>query len=196
MTLAALIALIRLTLADPRAAAGVVMRLLPDTQTRMLTLGAVAALSGALGVIGEQIFAFVTKIDLGPSSNAVPMALLQAGLILYAAFAMAVFGRQFGGQGRFGEALSLVLWVEVVMIVGNLAQLVVMAFFPVLATLLTLVLFGLMGWLLIRFTAVLHGFENLLAVGAGVVAVFIGSAMVLAAVLLSLGIAPPFVAEN
>lgn len=196
MTLAALFALIRLTLTNPNAAAGVVVRLLSSSEARLLTLGAVAALSGALGVLGEQIFSFVTKIDLGPTSSAIPMALLQAALIVYAAFAMAVFGRQFGGKGRFGDALSLVLWVEVVMIVGNLAQLVVMMLFPVVATLLTLVLFGLMGWLLIRFTAALHGFENLIAVGAGVVAVFLGSALVLASVMLSLGIAPPFMVAN
>lgn len=196
MTLAAFWALILLTLREPRAAAGQVVRLLPDTQSRILALGAVAAASGALGVAGEQLFAFVTKIDLGPSSNAVPLALFQAGLMVYVAFAMTVFGRQFGGQGRFGDAFTLVLWIEAIMVVGNIAQLVVMVFFPLIATLATLALFALMVWLLVQFTAALHGFTNLFAVGAGVVAVFFGSAMVLGALMLALGITPPFMAAN
>lgn len=196
MTLSLFLALIRLTLRDPQAAAHRVIGLLGNRDARIFALGAVMALSAALGLASEMLFSFVTGTDLGPATAPVWMALIQGGLMLYTAAAMTVFGRQFGGTGRFGEALSLVLWIEAVMIAGQLVQLGVMLFFPLVAVLLTLALIGLMFWLLIAFTAALHGFDNLFWVGGGVLAVFFGSAMLIGSALLSLGITPPFMAES
>lgn len=196
MTLHGFLQLVLLTLREPRAAAKQVIALLPTTEVRLLALGAVMASSSALGVAGEMLFSFVTKIDLGKTDSPLPMALVQGALILYAAGAMTVFGRQFGGKGSFGAALSLVLWIEAMLIAGQILQIVVMVFFPLISVLGTLALFGLMFWLLIQFTGALHDFDNLMTVGAGVVAVFFGSAMVLGAVMLSLGIVPPFMAAR
>lgn len=193
MSLRGFLQLVLLTLRSPREAAQLVMALLPTTEARLLALGAVMASSAALGAGAQMLFAFVTKLDLGQTDSPVPLALVQGGLILYAAAAMTLFGRQFGGKGQFGAALSLVLWIEAMLIAGQVLQIVVMVFFPLISVLGTLVLFGLMFWLLVQFTAALHGFNNLMTVGAGVVAVFFGSAMMLGVVMLSLGITPPFV---
>ncbi len=196
MTLAQLLALIVLSLRRPAEAAMRVQGLLRRPEARGLALAAVMALGAALGVAAELLFGLMTRIELGASVPPVKMALIQGGLMVYAAAVMTLFGRQFGGRGRFGDALSLVIWIEVVMIAGQIVQLALMVLFPLAAVMLSLVLIGLMFWLLVQFSAALHGFDNLFMVGAAVVVVFIGSALVFGALLLSLGIVPPFVTPS
>ncbi len=196
MTFAQFLSLVRLTLRDPVGAAGQVVALLSVPGARWLALGAVVTSAAALGTLGELVFSLATGLDLGPPAAPVKLALVQTVLIVYSAAAMAVVGRQFGGRGGFGDALSLVVWIEAVMVVGQVAQIFVMALFPLASMLLTLALFGLMLWLLVVFTAALHGFDNLFWVGAGVMAVFFGSALLMGSVLLALGIVPPFMATS
>ncbi len=179
------------TLRSPQEAARELLAMNLPQEARFLALAAVMAISAVLGVLAEVLFAFVTKIDLGAVSTPVPMAFLQGGVMLYSAFAMSFFGRQFGGSGSFQDALVLVVWIETILIVGQVVQILIMVFFPLISVVGTLVLFGLMFWLLIQFTAALHRFDNIFMVGAGVLAVFFGSAMVAGALMLSLGIAPP-----
>jgi hypothetical protein len=47
-----------------------------------------------------------------------------------------------------------------------------------------------MFWLLVQFTAALHGFERLSTVSAGVIVTFFASALLAGVILLSLGIVP------
>jgi hypothetical protein len=196
MSLALYLALLRLTLTDPPAAAAEVMALLAHPKARWLALGAVMAVSAALGLAGELLFTLVTGVTLGPAVSPVLMAGLQGLLLIYTAGAMTVFGRQFAGTGRFAEAMSLVIWIQAVMVAGQVAQMLVIVLFPLVGVLLTLVLFGVMLWLITLFTAALHGFTNLMLVGAGVLTVFFGSAMLFGSVMLALGLAPPFMAAN
>ncbi|MFD2175348.1 YIP1 family protein [Rhodobacter lacus] len=196
MSLALYLSLLRLTLSDPNAAAFRVTTLLDSAQARWLALGAVVATGAALGAFAELLFSFMTGTDLGPVASPVKLGLVQGALLVYAAFAMTLFGRQFGGTGRFGDALSLVVWIEAVMVGGQILQLLLMVLFPLVSVVLTLALFALMMWLLVRFTATLHGFENLFLTGAGVLMVFFGSALLLGALILGLGITPPFMAES
>lgn len=192
MSLQQFLALIGLTLRRPDLAAPVVTALFARPGARGMALGAVMAGSALLGALAEAMFTMVTGLDLGQGLSPFAVALMQGAAILYFGFAMSFFGRQLGGQGQFGDALSLMIWVEVMLIAGQAVQLVVMVFFPMAAVMLSLALLGLMFWLTVRFTAVLHGFDNLFFVGAGVLLVFIGSAMVLGALAMALGIELPF----
>ncbi|MDD8022459.1 MAG: YIP1 family protein [Paracoccaceae bacterium] len=177
------------TLRDPRGAAAQILAMGLPMQARWLALGAVIALSALLGTLAEIMFSFVTKIDLGPSSP-VPMALAQGALLLYGAFAMSFVGRWFGGQGRFADALLLLVWMEFVLILGQVVQVLMMVFFPLSAVVASALLLGMMFWLLVQFTAALHGFERLSTVSAGVIVTFFASALVSGVILLSLGIVP------
>lgn len=181
-------ALVWLTLRAPRQAAAMLIALNPPRQARVLALGVVVVLSAVLGTLAEIVFAFVTKVDLGPTQSPVPLAMMQGALLVYGAGMVTFMGRQLGGQGRFADALLLVAWIEFVLILGQVVQMLVMVFFPLVAVLATLALVGLMFWLLVNFVAVLHGFTNLFAVGAGVIAGFIASALLAGIVLVSLGV--------
>lgn len=191
MTREDLKALVFLTLRRPREAAAALIALNLPGEARLIGLAIVVALSAALGTLTEIVFTFVTKLDLGPTQSPLPLALLQGALLLYGAVMVTFIGRRMGGQGRFADALLLLVWIEFILILGQVVQLLVMALmFPMLGVMLSLALFGLMFWLLVNFVAELHGFSNLFAVGAGVVAGFIASALIAGIVFVSLGIVP------
>ncbi|WP_444451510.1 YIP1 family protein [Rhodobacter capsulatus] len=196
MSLALYLALVRLSFSDPVAAAERVTSLLDSSKARWLAFGAVIAVGAALGLLGEILFSLVTGVDLGPAASPFLMAAIQGALLLYSAFAMAFFGRQFGGQGRFGEAFALMIWIQAIMVGAQLMQVAVMLMFPIIGVLMTLVLFGVMLWLITLFTAALHGFENLMLTGIGVVVVFFGSAMLIGSGLLATGLSPVLLTES
>lgn len=189
MTEAFLRDLVIRTLRDPRGAAAQILAMGLPMQARWLALGAVIALSAVLGSLAEIMFAFVTKIELGEGSP-LPMAVAQGALLIYGAFAMTVVGRWCGGQGRFADALLLLVWMEFVLILGQVVQVLMMVFFPLSAVVASALLLGLMFWLLVQFTAALHGFERLSTVSAGVIVTFFASALLAGVILLSLGIVP------
>ncbi|MFT3687457.1 YIP1 family protein [Paenirhodobacter sp.] len=178
------------SLRDPRGAARALMALDLPMAARWMAFGAVICLSAALGTAAELLFAFVTKVDIGGPTQPLPMALMQAGLILYGAWAMTFFGRFMGGQGSFPDALILVVWLEFMLIAGQCVQLLIMVFFPIISVLGTVALIGLLFWLLTQFTAALHGFSSLAKVGASVIVIFLGSGILAGTLLVSLGFVP------
>lgn len=184
--------LIRETVFAPRVAAGRLLALNLPMQARWIGLGIVIALSAVLATLSQLLMWAATDGQLGGSpAGPVWMALLQGALLVYGAWAMAFFGQRFGGRGRFADALVLLVWMEFVLIVGQSVQMVLMFLFPLVAAVLTFVLILLMIWLLIRFTAALHGFANMVLVSLAVIGVFVGSALVFGLALISLGIMPP-----
>jgi len=195
MSLALYLTLLRQTFDNPSVVARRVTALLSTGAARWLAFGAVVTLNVVLGLLGEILFSFVTGVDLGPTVSPVLLGGVQGALLVYSAAAMAIVGRQFGGQGRFGDAFALIVWVQAVMVAGQIAQMLVMLMFPIIGVLMTLVLLAVMLWLISVFTAVLHGFDNMLLVGAGVLTVFFGSALLFGSVLLGLGLTPETLAK-
>lgn len=190
MTLDWIKALVWLSLRDPRAAAQALFALNLPREARRIGFVLVVVLSAALGTLAEVVFSFVTKVDLGPAQSPVPLALMQGGLLLYGAMMITFMGQRSGGSGRFSDALLALSWIEFVLILGQIVQMLVMVFFPLVSVVVTLGLIGLMFWMLVNFVAVLHGFDNLLAVTAGVIVGFIASALLAGIVLVSLGVVP------
>ncbi|WP_420344074.1 YIP1 family protein [Paenirhodobacter sp.] len=188
MDFAFLRALIFGSLRDPQGAARAILALDLPASARWIAFGAVICLSAALGTGAEILFAFITKQDLGTPTPPLPMALMQAGLILYGAWAVGFFGRKMGGAGRFADALVLIVWLEFMLILGQCVQLLIMVFFPLISVVGTLGLVLLLFWLLINFTAALHGFSNIAKVGAAVIVIFLGSGILAGTLLMSLGV--------
>lgn len=159
-------------------------------QARWIGLGIVMALSAVLATLSQMMLAVATDDQITVAPAPIAMVLVQGVLLVYGAWAMAFFGQRFGGTGRFSDALLLVVWMEFVLIVGQTVQLVLMVLFPLSALVLTIALVGLMFWLLVRFTAALHGFTNLALVALGVLVVFVGSALFFGVLLISIGVMP------
>lgn len=184
--------LARETLQSPRGAAGRLIAFDPPTEARWLALLLVAVLAVLetrlallLMPVSEVggVFAILANPWLG-----VPA---QVGSLVLIAAAMAVIGGMFGGRGRFNDALLLVVWLEFLLTVAQAVQMLVMLTLPPVGALFAIaVLLGFI-WLMVQFTAALHGFSNLFKVFLGMVAGFVAIVTVLALVFGVLGITPP-----
>ena len=99
-------------------------------------------------------------------------------------------GRFFGGSGQVWGALALVVWLNAMMVLIQVAQLVALAVAPPLAAIVAVVTIFWVFWAYANFVAELHGFRNaVMVLGAVVVTaivLFFGTAMLFAI----LGITP------
>ena len=91
-----------------------------------------------------------------------------------------------GGRGSLANALLLVAWFQVILLVVVLALTALGLILPPAAGLLALALPVLVGWMLTQFVMELHGFTSawrvLFGILGGYVAVVIALSLVLAAV--------------
>ncbi|KFE33505.1 YIP1 family protein [Thioclava atlantica] len=180
---------------DPRGVARDLMALPLSNATRFLAMMLVVIMTAILGTLAQMVFGVITGVEMGALTPPLAVVGLQATLLVYGAFAMSFVGQRFGGKGSFSDALILLTWIEFVLMIGQVIQVLLMVFFPISATLMSILLIGLMFFLLVQFTIELHGFENPFAVAVGVLLTFIGSALVAGIVLVSTGLvqmpAPP-----
>jgi hypothetical protein len=121
----------------------------------------------------------------------VASVLIQAGSILVMVGAVGFGGRLFGGHGRLADALLLTVWLDLMMSVFVAAQLLLLFALPPAAVLLSYVAKVFFIWLLVNFTAALHGFKNLFGVLGGMIAIFALVVVVLGVILAILGVSPP-----
>lgn len=169
-TLSGLLRAARFTVQDPRGGARALMAMRLSMQVRWLAFGLVVAGSSLLTILA---------IRLSPSggdpavaqvlSQPIALAVMQGAVMLVFAQLMAWVGRAAGGKGNFADALLLLTWVQVILLLLQVAQIVLELVLPPLADLLGLLGLGLMFWLVTHFVAELHGFTSLAKVFAGVV---------------------------
>lgn len=178
------------TLRDPQEAARRLLALDVPAEARwiavlLVAVLAVISLDIALWMVPEtepSIFSMLANPWLG-----LP---LQVCSILILAAVMTVAGRPLGGRGAYADALTLVAWIEFVMVVAQAVQIASMLVLPPLSLLVSITSLVLFIWLMVHFTAALHGLTNL---GQVVLALIVGFVLVvvLAAVVLAvLGITP------
>jgi hypothetical protein len=172
MTLETLQDLLRLTIANPRAAAARLKALNLPVQTGWTAMLLVSVASAFLGFIGF----LVSPVQGDPGVAAMFGSPLRTALIQFTVLALTgvlaySVGRRFGGTGTLAQALVLVAWVQVPPITLQIVQLVVMALAPGLAPLVGIVGFALYAVLLSLFIAELHGFRSGVVVFFGILAV-------------------------
>ena len=173
------------TVTEPRDAAREVLNLpLPRSEYWNAFL-LVIVLAGLL----QQLTLLVVPTDPElPQISGFMVAAFIGGSILLTAATVQVVGRWFGGQGRFEDALLLMIWLQYVLIGFQVVQLLLMMLLPPAAGLV--VIFGFVAsiWILVNFIAELHGFESLGKVFLGVIGTAFGIAFALALVLGALGV--------
>ena len=181
MTAQDLVQTARLSLKDPRRAARVVMAW-PFTLGELWSVLALTAVVSAL--VGQFLMALspqdVDQVLAIMMASPLGFALIQfTGLAILVALIFGV-GRQFGGIGSFAGALALIGWLQTILMVLQLAQVVALFLLPPLALLISLFSVVLFVWLLTAFTAELHGFTSLIRTFSGMMASFIGLSVLLA----------------
>ncbi len=186
----AVISLARETLADPRATARRIMSVDLPIAVRWQALALVVILSVLIGQVAAWLMlgeAAVTGMMAGPIQS----GMVQGGALVMMVFAAHRVGSMMGGSGSFEDALILITWLQAIMILVQLVQVVALVVLPPLAGIFSIMGVVLFLWLLTNFVAELHGFESLGRVFGMIIVTAIGLAFIAATVLSILGVAPP-----
>lgn len=160
MTRQYFLALIKEAAQDPRRSATRILSL----PLRPVELIQALILVSSLAVIGVYAVAYISLVRTG-EGMALPMPFglfgLQISAMLVLAGAMALIGRVFGGTGTFEGALRVMVWLQGLMVVLQVIQLLLLIVLPFLAGLASIGAFFLVGWMAVGMVAGLHGFRSL-----------------------------------
>ncbi len=181
-----IIRLVRLSVAEPEKGAAAVIALNPPIAARWMLV----AVSVLVGVVAAYLLPLMAG-RLSEMPSPLTATTLQVGANVLAIALITVVGRIFGGTGRFEDAVLLVGWLQLIMVVVQIAQLVFMLVLPPLAGLVMVGAVVLFFWLLAGFVRGLHGFRSRFTVLMGVFASLFAAAFVVTFVLLLLGIELP-----
>jgi hypothetical protein len=187
----ALMALVRETVADPRASARRIMAADIPMAARWQALALVVVLSVLLGQISVWLMTGGTGAMGGLMASPLQAGMVQGGVLLTMVFLTYHVGRAMGGQGSFANALLLITWLQAIMLLVQLVQLVALVVLPPFAGLLSVMGMVLFLWLLTSFVAELHGFESLGRVFGMILVTAIGLGFIATVFLSVLGFAPP-----
>lgn len=186
MTGDALIVLMRQTLADPRRGLRAVLALpLPDwaglAALGLMAVGSALMLHLSLGLMPEAERALGAALFGAPLVTAV----LQFAVLLGSTVLIQVLGRGAGGQGRFGQALIAMAWLQFLMLALQAVQIVLLLALPPLSGFVGLAAVGLFFWLLTAFITELHGFSSPAKVFGAILAVLLLLALALSTLLMA-----------
>ena len=162
--------LVRLSLEDPRAGVRSLLRLgipLPARTAGLLLMAVSSALLIHLG------FLILPAAD-DPLAQFMSQSPFRSALIQWLILAASVLlihrvGRAFGGKGSLPDALLIVVWLQVIMLMVQVAQLLILILIPSVAGLANLAGLVLFFWLFTSFIAELHGFASRWLVLAGII---------------------------
>ena len=166
----ALLMAARATLADPAAAARQVMALRLSTAEGVMAVALTAATATLLTALMQHFLGPVDDPAMQELFNRpFLLASSQFSLMLLGAFLMWRVGKMFGGTGNFAQGLSLVAWLEVVLILLQVAEVVVLSILPVLAMPVVLASGFAFFYLLTHFTAALNGSTRIVMTFFGII---------------------------
>lgn len=175
MTPLSLLRAVRATLTDPAAAARQVMALRLNTADGVMAVALTAACATLLTALLQNFLGPVADPAMQDLFNRpFLLAFSQFSLMLVGAFLMWRVGKLFRGTGSFSAALALVAWLEVVLILLQLAEVLVLMILPILAFPVGMASLFAFFYLLTHFTAALNGFTSRTATFFGI----LGTALV------------------
>ncbi len=190
MTLGNVAGLVRLTFAQPRQAAQVVLRLPLPLQARWAAVALMAVLSAFL----MQAMAAMLPPAVGPDGAELrPVGpffwagMVAIGMVLTALLAFSV-GRWRGGKGELADAVILVAWLQFIQLLMVALQLVLIVVLPVIAPIVEIGAVLLFLWLLVNFVAEMHGFRSLGLVFLGIIVTFVAAVLGMSVLLMMLGV--------
>ena len=186
-------ALVRLTLRNPEQGAQLLMAQGLPMSVRWMALFLAVSVSGLLAYLAAVLFPI-------PDAEVPPMyALVQQPLVLAAMQLVAIVvgaglmtgvGRLFGGFGVFADALLLSVWIEVMLLIVQVGQIVLSLVIPAFASMLGIVAIAMFLWLTVQFTKALHGFSSGPKVLLGLFATLLAMGFVMSFFAASFGLLP------
>jgi hypothetical protein len=155
--------------------------------------------AGVAATCSAMVLAFVSvlltpgtvdPISAALISRPLATAVAQFAIMIIAALVTSFAGRMFGGQGGFWGALTLIVWLNILMVAVQAVQIISILVFPPLAAMLALATLFWALWAFTAFVSVLHGFTNPMFVLGGVLLTSLVFFFALAMVLAMLGFVP------
>lgn len=170
LSLQALVRAARDTLVDPAAAARRVMSLNLSVSEGVMAITVTAASATLLTVLLQGFFGPINDPGMqNLFSRPFLLAFSQFTLMLVGAFLMWRVGQMFGGIGTFAQALSLVAWLEVVLILIQATEVLVLFFLPILVFPVALASLFAFFYLLTHFTVALNSYTSLAKTFFGII---------------------------
>ncbi len=178
------------TVRDPETAGRSVMGIDMSRRDIWLSVIAVAALNavfstllGLLSPAPPPDAQAMPVISLSP----LPQALLIGGLLVLLAHVLTWVGRMFGGTGQIDDLLKLMVWMQVVAMVLQAANLLILLALPLLGSLLVIAIVVIMLRVLVTFVKVGHGFQSMGNAALVLFASFIGMVVGISLLLVLIG---------
>jgi hypothetical protein len=188
LSLSHLLSMARFTIQAPREGARQVMKADVPMPARWIALLLTAILSALLAHVSFGLMPADARAAMSASiQNPVGTAAFQAALMLAAAHLMHWVGRWFGGQGSFGDALLLMVWMQIILLILQALQIVVQVALPPLTDIVAILSIFIFLRLISCFTAELHGFRSAVLTFFGVLAVMLVIGFALALLLVPMG---------
>ncbi|MGR3464615.1 YIP1 family protein [Limimaricola sp.] len=157
--------LLRLSLRAPGDAAARLLVTFPGTAAAWQALVLVTCVSVVLTALIQGAMPMMPMEGGGGGAGFGLTPFVYAGLLglslVLLAGGVTATGRLLGGAGRFGQALALVVWLEVLAMALRLLQGVLILVLPPLAGLVGLAGLVWLFWCLARFIQALHGFSGI-----------------------------------
>lgn len=167
--LSQILKLMKLTIVNPKEGAATVLSFSFGREVLWMILGLIVVLSGILSRLASLLAPPTGAPELTAQFLTSPLlsALIVFGVLMLMVICTHFIGRGFGGTGEFNESLSLVIWLQAIMLMLQVVQLFVLPISPFLAGLIGFGSVILFLWLYVNFVAVLHGFSSVPLVFAG-----------------------------
>ncbi|MEL6509103.1 MAG: YIP1 family protein [Pseudomonadota bacterium] len=185
LSLNTLSALLRLTFQDAREGAHAVLSLGVPRSALFLMVATVAVLSALMA----GIFQLLVPQTVGPPPGVVAITI--GGVILGTAIGLHYAGRAFGGTGELSDAIVLMVWLQVVLLLIQAMQNIVLLVAPGAVGIVFLLAFGYTLWLMINFIDVLHNFKSRARAAVLLLLTLVGLSVGLGMIFSILGISVP-----
>lgn len=176
MMLDRLLKTLRLSLQRPKQGMRVVLGWQLSLQESALALLLTAVVSATLislviGPMPPEMDKVTAELLASPFS----LAFVQAVGLAMMALCLHLMGRMAGGRGTLPQAVMVMAWLEVILILISVLQTVTLLVLPPLGLLLVVGGMILSLWLIANFVAELHGFDSLFLTLLGVAAAFVAA---------------------
>ncbi|MBN2630868.1 MAG: YIP1 family protein [Rhodobacteraceae bacterium] len=179
--MANLLIMARDTVQRPREGARRVMQANVPMAARWIALILMAVVSAVLAHVS---FALLPVSAQAENAAVMPSpfvsAVMQGGLMLAAVVLIDALGRFMGGKGRFEDALILMVWLQFILLILQLVQIVTQVVAPPASLLVGYFSVTVFLWLLSHFVAELHGFSSVLKTFGGILLALLAVGFVLA----------------
>ncbi|MFY0691298.1 MAG: YIP1 family protein [Paracoccaceae bacterium] len=168
--LAQILNLMKLTITNPREGATTILSFSFGRDVLWMIMALIVVSSGVLSRLASMLAPPSGAPELTAQFLTSPLlsAIVVLGVLMIMVICTHFVGRGFGGTGEFNESLSLVIWLQAIMLMIQVVQLGVLLISPFLASLIGFGSVALFLWLYVNFVAVLHGFTSIPLVLVGI----------------------------